>query len=324
MFWSQAFQSYVMFDDKRVSNLGTWAQVVERCTKGKLQPTVILYEAADPRVAAKLEEDCAAADAADAARVEREKQEALKLAATNAAAASPSPPSSVQTQPSASPAAPAAAASAALSPQTANNNAFFNSHAAGGQPHIISAPVTSASSVVTAASSSPAPSRASTGSASSSSDHSMSRQPPAVIPSYFGGSSNASGDQKDADEADYERTVWAAQQIGAGSSSSSASPAMHPASSSPPPFGFAGPSQSARNLALLQQAAAAGSPHAHRPWVCLGCNQYFSSSVAFGQCPRCVQPAAAAQPQQRSAEQIRHLEMQRVKLAAGHGFTVRR
>ena len=36
---------WLMFDDTRVSNIGTWADVRRKCELGRIQPSVLFYEA---------------------------------------------------------------------------------------------------------------------------------------------------------------------------------------------------------------------------------------------------------------------------------------
>jgi hypothetical protein len=42
-FYSDIFGAWILFDDKRVSKIGNWEHVRERCSRGKLQPTVLFY-----------------------------------------------------------------------------------------------------------------------------------------------------------------------------------------------------------------------------------------------------------------------------------------
>lgn len=42
-FYSDIFGAWVLFDDKRVTKIGNWEHVRERCSRGKLQPTVLFY-----------------------------------------------------------------------------------------------------------------------------------------------------------------------------------------------------------------------------------------------------------------------------------------
>lgn len=37
---------WVMFDDTRVSGLGTWGEVRRKCEAGRIQPSVLFYESA--------------------------------------------------------------------------------------------------------------------------------------------------------------------------------------------------------------------------------------------------------------------------------------
>jgi len=44
IFYSDTYHDFLMFDDKRVVRVGTWSQVYEKCSKGKLQPILLFYE----------------------------------------------------------------------------------------------------------------------------------------------------------------------------------------------------------------------------------------------------------------------------------------
>jgi hypothetical protein len=45
IFYSPQTRAFVMLDDRRVVRLGAWADVIARCCKGKLQPTIVFFEA---------------------------------------------------------------------------------------------------------------------------------------------------------------------------------------------------------------------------------------------------------------------------------------
>ncbi len=38
-------QAWVMFDDTRVSRVGSWADVRRKCEAGRIQPSLLFYEA---------------------------------------------------------------------------------------------------------------------------------------------------------------------------------------------------------------------------------------------------------------------------------------
>lgn len=37
-------QEWVMFDDAQVSNVGSWKDVITKCTRGRIQPLVLFYK----------------------------------------------------------------------------------------------------------------------------------------------------------------------------------------------------------------------------------------------------------------------------------------
>ncbi len=38
---------WLMFDDTRISNIGTWGDVKRKCEVGRIQPSLLFYEAED-------------------------------------------------------------------------------------------------------------------------------------------------------------------------------------------------------------------------------------------------------------------------------------
>ena len=46
VFYAPRARAFVMLDDRRVTRLGAWSDVIARCCKGKLFPTIIFYESA--------------------------------------------------------------------------------------------------------------------------------------------------------------------------------------------------------------------------------------------------------------------------------------
>jgi len=40
---------WLMFDDTRVTRVGSWADVKQKCEAGRIQPSVLFYEAAAPQ-----------------------------------------------------------------------------------------------------------------------------------------------------------------------------------------------------------------------------------------------------------------------------------
>jgi len=136
VFWSSAFRSFIMFDDRRVVDLGQWPAVLERCAKGKLQPTLLFYESNDPEVNSRLDKDCKAADEADAARVERERQAAAAALQGSSVLSAPK----IVSQPASSPPVPMRPPPLVRPESIVAANAFFNTTAAPGQAHIIPAP----------------------------------------------------------------------------------------------------------------------------------------------------------------------------------------
>jgi len=48
IFWSDEHRAWLIFNDKRVSLIGKWRDVVEKCVNGRLQPTVLFYESLQP------------------------------------------------------------------------------------------------------------------------------------------------------------------------------------------------------------------------------------------------------------------------------------
>jgi len=303
IFYSSAFQSFVMFDDKRVSNLGDWNAVLERCGRGKLQPTVLFFETQDPQAWAKLERDIKRADAEDEDRMAQERKEAgakEKEAAAQAAGQSASPqngapaaaavaPPAAVTSPSAprpvvaasafAPSAPEEPPTSIPTPTRAAGDAYFGTSTQPGQRHIISIPI--------AAASPPA--------AHAAGPVTMARQTPVVIPSYFTGPTSPSqtaGAGSDEDE-ELQRFLWQHQPVNTTpvTASASAAASAPPAPLRAPSFGYASPSATHARRPSLGTRQMSG-------WICLRCSSHLPGSMPFGHCPHC---AAAAGRGPRSA-----------------------
>jgi hypothetical protein len=43
--WRPEQQLYMLFDDASVSRVGSWQQVVAKCQAGRIQPSVLFYQA---------------------------------------------------------------------------------------------------------------------------------------------------------------------------------------------------------------------------------------------------------------------------------------
>jgi ubiquitin C-terminal hydrolase len=44
--WAHDLAAWLMFDDANVSRVGAWADVRRKCEAGRIQPSVLFYEAA--------------------------------------------------------------------------------------------------------------------------------------------------------------------------------------------------------------------------------------------------------------------------------------
>jgi hypothetical protein len=264
-------------DDKRVSNLGTWESVLDRCARGKLQPTVLFFQSENPLVDQRLQADIARADAEDEARVARERAEAGLAAAARAASASPPAPS-----PACAPAQPSLAAAAAASsvpdlpsPDVrAAGDAFFGTRATSGQKHIIPVPISSGSD----GSASPIP-------VTSAADkpRAVARQATAVFPGYFSSvsspsqSSSSPGASLSDDDVEWQR-FWEDELPTAA--------AAAPGTPGTPSFGFASPSVHVRRPSLLARQTSG--------WICNRCRTHHPGFIAHDECPSCLARATRA------------------------------
>lgn len=269
IFYSSQSQSFIMFDDRRVTHLGDWSAVVDRCCRGKLQPTVLFYEACDPVVYERLKADIASSDAeAEAARREEE-----KIAATSGGSHMPLDEGTGGWHPTPLPARPnntttsskSASSSTSsnvdiLSPASVATQQYFGTHSAhSAAAHIIPAPV-----------------EVNNSSSSSTVNPHPTRLPPGIISDYIPHAASSSSDQDE-----YNKWFHGTDLNGSNANSSAS---------------LARPS--------LARATSSGST---RLWICLSCNKMYSTATTpHGQCPTCIERVqAAANDRLRSGELFR-------------------